>query len=202
MKAKRAALYARVSDKKQDEAMQLTALREMAEARGYTITEYVDHAVSSRKLFRPERERLLKDARRRRIDLVMVWKFDRFARSVRELLESLEEFGSLGVDFLSYTELIDTTTTYGKLVFTVLGAVAEFERDLIRERVQAGVDEARRKGIQLGRPFEEFDLAKARDMRAKGASLRKIAEEVGVGYGKLHRMLKEQDQEILDAIAV
>lgn len=149
------ALYARVStsDKGQDPEMQLRELREYCERRGWQIAgEYVDIGVSGAKDSRPELNRLVADASRRRFDAVVVWKFDRFARSVSHLLRALETFRSLGIEFVSYSEAIDTSTPVGKMTFTVLGAVAELERALIVERVRAGVRNPRAKGKRLGRP--------------------------------------------------
>jgi DNA invertase Pin-like site-specific DNA recombinase len=173
-------LYARVSTDKQDEAMQLTALRDLVAQRGWELqAEYVDHGVSSREK-RPELEKLMKAAHRRRIDIIAVWKFDRFARSTKELVFALEQFQSLGIDFVSVTQAIDTSGPMGKLVFSVLAAIAEFERDLIRERVKAGMREARRKGKHCGRPRIKFDEEKAREMRRDGLSWRKLMSATGV----------------------
>jgi DNA invertase Pin-like site-specific DNA recombinase len=124
--------------------MQLTALREMVIQRGWEMkAEYVDHGVSSRDV-RPQLEKLMRDAHKRRFDVIAVWKFDRFARSTRELVFALEQFQTLGIDFVSVTQAIDTSGPMGKLVFSVLAAIAEFERELIRERVVAGMKEAQR----------------------------------------------------------
>src|SRR3974390_151507 len=133
--------------------MQLRELREYCQRRGWNVsTEYVDAGVSGAKERRPELDRLLADAHRRRFDAVVVWRFDRFARSVSHLLRTLETFRSLGIEFVSLSEQVDTSTPAGKLVFTVLGAVAELERSLIVERVRAGLRNARAKGKHLGRP--------------------------------------------------
>src|SRR6267154_5695721 len=143
------ALYARVStlDKGQDPTMQLRELREYCQRRGWTVTgEFVDVGVSGSKDSRPELNRLMTDAHRRNFDTVMVWRFDRFARSVSHLLRALETFRALGIEFVSLSENVDTSTPTGKMVFTVLGAVAELERSLIAERVRAGLRHARAKG--------------------------------------------------------
>src|SRR3989304_6095729 len=152
---KRAALYMRVSTKNhgQTTETQALALRDYATHRGLTIVEeYRDEGVSGSKDSRPALDRLMKDARARKFDVVIVARFDRFARSVSHLLRALEEFGHLGVDFISLSEAVDTSTPMGKMIFTVLGAVAELERNLIRERVVMGLDRAKRQGIRLGRP--------------------------------------------------
>ena len=150
------AIYARVStaNNGQDPAMQTRELQEYAERRGWTVAdEYVDIGISGTKEKRPELDRLMSDAHRRRFDaVVVVWKFDRFARSVSHLLRALETFKAQGIEFVSFSEQFDTSTPAGKLVFTVLGAVAELERSLIVERVKAGLRNARAKGKKLGRP--------------------------------------------------
>lgn len=179
-KAKRIAVYARVSTDGQDESMQLTALREMVSQRGWELrAEYVDHGVSSRDV-RPQLEKLMRDAHKRKFDVVAVWKFDRFARSTRELVFALEQFQTLGIDFVSVTQAIDTSGPMGKLVFSVLAAIAEFERELIRERVVAGMKEARRRGKHCGRPAKEFDVERAAELRLAGLSWRKLASTTGV----------------------
>src|SRR6516162_1878871 len=151
---KRAAIYARVSTKNngQNPETQLVALREYVQNRGWEIAgEYIDHGISGSKDSRPQLDRLMKDARARRLDAVIVARFDRFARSTRHLIMALEEFNGLGVDFISLGESIDTSTAMGKMVFTILGAVAELERNIIRERVTIGLHRARKEGKTLGR---------------------------------------------------
>jgi len=154
-----AAIYARVSASKgQSTAMQLRELSEYCRRRSWTVVaEFVDEGVSGAKDSRPQLDRLMRDAHRRRFDVVVVWKFDRFARSVSHLLRALETFQSLGISFVSLSESIDTSTPAGKMTFTVLGAVAELERSLIGERVKAGLRNARAKGKRLGRePLRVF----------------------------------------------
>jgi DNA invertase Pin-like site-specific DNA recombinase len=179
----KAAIYARVSTTHngQDPEMQLRELREYCERRGWQVgKEYVDKGISGTKEKRPELDRLMADAHRRRFDAVVVWKFDRFARSVSHLLRALENFGSLGIEFVSLSEQVDTSTPAGRMVFTVLGAVAELERSLIVERVRAGLRNARAKGKRLGRPRKAVDTARVAQMRAQGASWRAIANKLGV----------------------
>jgi len=151
----RLALYARVSTKNngQDPETQLLALRDYATARGFEIyQEYVDVGISGAKEKRPALNQLMDDARKRKFDAVLVARFDRFARSTRHLIQALEEFDALGVDFISLSESVDTSTPMGKMVFTVISAVAELERSLIRERVVMGLHKAKAQGKQLGRP--------------------------------------------------
>jgi DNA invertase Pin-like site-specific DNA recombinase len=174
----RAAVYARVSTTNhgQDPAVQLREIAEYCVRRGWTVTsEYVDVGISGTKEKRPELDRLLADAHRRRFDAIVVWKFDRFARSVSHLLRALETFQALGIEFVSLTEGVDTSTPAGKMIFTVLGAVAELERSLICERVRAGLRNAKAKGKRLGRPKKVLDVARIADLRRKGRSWRKIA---------------------------
>src|SRR5260221_6118270 len=156
----RVAIYARVSttNNGQDPTMQTRELREYVERRGWTVAgEYVDVGISGSKEKRPELDRLMSGAHRRRFDCVVVWKFDRFAQSVSHLLRALENFRALGIEFVSFSEQMDTSTPAGKMVFTVLGAVAELERSLIVERVKAGLRNARAKGKRLGRPRKILD---------------------------------------------
>ena len=176
------AIYARVSTLNgQDPEMQLRELREYCQRRGLAlIDEYVDTGISGAKDRRPELDRLLTDAHRRRFDSVVVWRFDRFARSVSHLLRALETFRSLGIEFVSLSEQVDTSTPAGKLVFTVLGAVAELERSLIAERVKAGLRNARAKGKRLGRPRRYVDVLEIQRLRAQGASWRAVGGALGV----------------------
>ena len=186
----RAAIYARVSTSNhgQDVGMQTRELRQFCEARGWQVVgEYVDAGVSGAKDSRPELNRLMADASRRRFDAVIVWKFDRFARSVSHLLRALETFNSLGIAFVSLSEQIDTTTPTGKMIFTVLGAVAELERSLIAERVRAGLRNARAKGKRLGRPRVAVDAAKVASLRASGRSWPQIARALGVSVGTVYQ---------------
>ncbi len=150
----------------------------------------MDAGVSGSKDSRPELNRLMAEAHKRRFDAVVVWKFDRFARSVSHLLRALETFKALGIEFVSLSEQVDTSTPTGKMVFTVLGAVAELERSLIAERVRAGLRNARAKGKKLGRPRVVLDGAKITALRAQGRSWKKIAAELGVGVGTVLRVAR------------
>jgi DNA invertase Pin-like site-specific DNA recombinase len=169
--------------------MQLHELREYCERRGWQIAgEYIDAGVSGTKDKRPELDRMMSDAHKRRFDVVCVWRFDRFARSVSHLLRALETFKALGIDFISFSEQMDTSTPTGKMVFTVLGAVAELERSLIVERVRAGLRNARAKGKRLGRPRIAVDAVRIGRLRAQGLSWANIAAELGVGEGTVRRL--------------
>ena len=187
----RAALYARVSTTDQDARMQLEELRELAAQRLWNLTGvYVDHSSGAIRE-RPQLERMMADARRGRFDLVAVWKFDRFARSTTHLLAALEEFRSLNIDFISHREAIDTSTHVGKMVFVVVAAVAELERNLIRERVQAGIDRAKRNGKQLGRPKSGADPHVVQELQSVGLSQRQIARKLGVSRSTVARLLQK-----------
>ena len=194
----RVALYARVStaDKGQDPRVQTLELQEYCQRRGWSVAgEYVDVGISGTKEKRPELDRLMADAHRRRFDAVLCWKFDRFARSVSHLLRALEIFRSLGIDFISFSEQLDTSTPTGKMVFTVLGAVAELERSLIVERVRAGMRNARAKGKRIGRPPRTFLDQDARrsiyEAHASGGeSLRQLAVRFGTSIGTVQRCIQ------------
>ncbi len=196
-KTLRAAIYCRVSTADQSTTMQLQELRDYLERRGCTIVDsYVDEGVSGTKASRPQLDRLMADARRRKFDCIAVWRFDRFARSTAHLLSALDEFRVLGIDFISLNESIDTTTPLGKMVFTVCAAVAELERAIIVERVRAGVAKARRDGKQLGRPpGSKIDVDAARCLHKRGKSIREIAKELGVSIGSAHKAVHNTHQE-------
>ena len=185
----RAAIYARVSTNNgQDPTVQTRELEEYCARRGWKVAgQYIDVGISGAKEKRPELSRLMADAHRRKFDAVIVWKFDRFARSVSHLLRALETFKALGIEFVSLSEQVDTSTPTGKMVFTVLGAVAELERSLIAERVRAGLRNARAKGKKLGRPRVAVDAARVARLRAQGASRREISRELGLGKGSVQR---------------
>ncbi|MGB2889927.1 MAG: recombinase family protein [Candidatus Acidiferrales bacterium] len=193
----RVGVYARVSTvqvnglkQRQNPEMQLAELREYCQRRGWAIqTEYVDRMTGSKES-RPELDKMMADAKRRRFDVVLVWKFDRFARSVSHLLRALEEFKSLGIEFVSLTEGIDTSTPVGKMTFTVLGAVAELERSLIVERVRAGMAHAKSKGVKFGRARFDVDIAAVRHRIKHGESLRSVARSMKVSPALLVKRLK------------
>ena len=132
----------------------------------------------------------MKDARRRKFDAVWCWRFDRFARSLRHLVSALDEFSALGVDFMSHQEAVDTSTPAGRMLFQVIGAMAEFERELIRERVVAGIRRAKAKGKRLGRPRVDVSPRTVAGLRADGLSIRQIAGKVGVSVGTVHKLLQ------------
>jgi DNA invertase Pin-like site-specific DNA recombinase len=183
---RRVAIYGRVSTSlKQSPEMQVRELREYCKNRGWKVSgEFVDSGISGTKDSRPQLDRLMADAHRRRFDIVAVWKFDRLARSVSHLLRALETFRSLGIEFVSLSEQIATDTPSGKMVFTVLGAVAELERSLIGERVRAGLRNAKSKGKRLGRPpLRELscsDVQRLRRDRRDGVSFKRLSQKHGI----------------------
>ena len=190
----RAALYARVSTtgKGQDVGLQLDELRQVAEQRGWRVhAEFVDEGISGSKDSRPELDRMMAAARAGKLDLVAVWKFDRFARSTSHLVTALEEFRVLGVSFVSLREQVDTSTPMGKAMFTIIAAISELERDLIRERVIAGVRRAQAMGKHCGRPKREIDLRAAKVLLAQNLSVRRVADMLGLPRSTLQRRLRE-----------
>ncbi len=184
-----AALYARVSTLVQNCEVQLEELRRFAGKRFARYLEYTDAGVSGTQRHRPQLDALMRDARRRLFDVVLVWKFDRFARSLKHLIESLDEFSALGIDFISMTEGVDTTTPAGQLLFHIVGAVAQFERDLIAERVRAGMAHARAMGKRIGRPRVPVDKEQIVKMRGQQMSLRKIAMALSIPVSRVRRAL-------------
>jgi len=181
----RVAIYARVSTKNngQNPETQLMALREYAKARGFEVFhEYIDIGISGAKEKRPALDQLMDHARKRSFDAVLVARFDRFARSTRHLVLALDEFNALGVDFISLSESVDTSTPMGKMVYTVIAAVAELERSLIRERVVMGLQRAKAQGKRLGRPAAAIDPAEVQGLREQGMSFRAIARQFGVSH--------------------
>src|ERR1017187_5661703 len=190
----RVAIYARVSTKDQSCDLQIRDLRTYCVARKSTIyREYIDQGESGVKSSRPELNNLMADARKRKFDSVIVWRFDRFARSTKHLLLALEEFRSLGIQFISYQENIDTSSPLGQALFTIVSAVAQLERDLIRERVNAGIRHARACGKQLGRPRRIVDRDELVRLQAGGVSLRAIAKKLQLGYGTVRLRLRSAE---------
>ena len=197
MREQRVALYARVSMLVgQNPEMQLTELREYAASRGWQVGgEFVDRT-SGAKEQRPSLNRLMADARQRKFDIIAVWKLDRFGRSLRHLVNALAEFEALGVAFISLRDNLDLGTPAGRLMFQIVGAMAEFERALIRERVRAGLAHARSKGKRLGRPKVTVDAAKIAALRASGSSWRAISEKMGVGIGTLYKAVRRRSEKV------
>ena len=194
----RIAIYARVSTTDQSTESQLLDLRRYTRERGWTLfKEYVDEGISGTKDSRPALNELMNDAKKRRFDVVLVWRFDRFARSTKHLILALEEFKNLGVDFISYQENIDTSSPLGSAIFTIISAVAQLERDIIAERVRAGLRRAKENGKKLGRPTVKVDVEKVLQMRSQGMSLRALAREAGISRTSVASILK-RNTDVLD----
>lgn len=188
----RAALYVRCSTDKQDTGMQLDELHAVARQRGWEVVVYEDAGVSGTTRSRPALDRLVADAKAGRVDVVVVWKLDRLARSVVHVCSLAENFASWGVGLVSVRDAnVDSTTPSGKFTLAVLSAVAELERSLIVERVRCGIERARAKGKHLGRPRVDVDIRPAIAMMEKGHGLKVIAGALGVNRGTLRRRLRE-----------
>jgi DNA invertase Pin-like site-specific DNA recombinase len=191
MEIKKAAVYARVSTNQQDTQNQLIELRRYCQARGWEAVEFIDNGFSGALTEdkRPALKAMMDAARKRQVDTVIVWDFSRFARSMRQLVEALDLFRAWGVSFISLREGIDTSTANGRLVFGIFASLAEFERELIRERVNLGLKRARAQGKQLGRPRASVNAVSVRQMRLEGRSVREIASALSVGKSTVARLL-------------
>jgi DNA invertase Pin-like site-specific DNA recombinase len=201
-KSMRVALYARVSTTNhgQDVTVQTRELKEFVHHRGWEIAgEYVGLGFSGFEDRRPELDRLMADARKHQFDAVPVWKFDRFGRSVSHLPRALDTFQALSIDFVSLSESLDTSTPTGKMVFTILGAVAELERSLIIERVKAGLRNARAKGKRLGRPQVVLDVHRIAALRNAECSWPQVAKQPGCGVGTAYHAFQNSSKNLEDA---
>jgi DNA invertase Pin-like site-specific DNA recombinase len=192
MKAdKSVAIYARVSTKDQSVDMQLNDLERYSKERGLNVFKvYEDSGVSGTKETRPALNELMNDAKKRKFDIVLVWRFDRFARSTKHLVTALYEFRNLGIDFISYQENIDTSSPLGEAIFTIISAMSKLERDIIAERVKGGLRKAKANGKRLGRPNSDIDTGKVIKFKEQGKSVREIAKEMGIHRSKVERTLK------------
>src|ERR1700687_695439 len=193
MKAKIAAVYLRCSTNSQETDMQEVELREYVSRRNWECKIYRDKGQSGTKENRPALDLLLSDMRRRKCDVLVVWALDRLARSLKHLLAISEECRLLGVDLVSLRQNIDTTLPAGRLTFQILGAVAEFERELLRDRVKSGMAQARRAGKRIGRPalrhFSPGELERIRSMRTQGADVRKLAKDFATPQWMIAKLL-------------
>lgn len=192
MKHKTAAIYARVSTDKQKAEMQVVELKNYVKRRGFSFGKtYIDQGYTGGNLQRPAFGQMINDAHKRSFDVLIVWKLDRLSRSLKDLITTLETLGCLGIDFISYDNSLDTSTPTGKLVFHVVGSVAEFERDITKERVRAGLANARRNGKKLGRPSILAKVSqKIHTLKENGLSNRMIADKLGVGEATVRRAIK------------
>ena len=192
------ALYARVSTDGQDPELQLMALRAHAVNRGWTITgEFIDQGYSGAKEKRPALDRLMNTAWSGTLQAVLVWRFDRFARSVKHLIKALEQFRSLNVNFISFQEQFDTSTPIGQAMFTIIGAMAQLERDIIRERVRAGLAVAKARGTRLGRPSVRVNAQELTTLKTSGISLHEMARQLCCSRSTVRRRLREKTHETL-----
>ena len=184
-------LYARVSTVDQDPGMQLREMGAYAAARKWTAESFEDH-VSGTKDRRPCLDSMMEKVRRRKCDIVLVYKFDRFARSLSHLLRALEEFDALGIAFVSLHDHVDTTTASGRLMFQIIGAFAEFERSIIQQRVRSGMANARAKGVHVGRPSLGLDPSEITLLRAQGLTWGEIADRVGAGESTVRKFMQRE----------
>ena len=187
---KKTVLYLRVSDPDQHPETQLHDLRQMAAQRGLEIAGIYEDRISGAKASRPGLDRMMADARRGKFNVLLVWAFDRVARSTRHLLEVLDELGHLKIDFISFREQIDTRGPLGRAILIIIGAIAELEHSLIRERVCAGMRRARSEGRHIGRPRLCLDRDAIPKERAQGMSLKEIARRHGVSKATIYNLLK------------
>lgn len=185
------AIYIRVSTQDQSLDLQRSELTRFAKARGWKIHRIYEEKATGTNDKRPQLQALMRAAQSRDYDLVLVWKLDRFARSLKNLLTALQEFEALGVTFVSLKDNLDLSTPAGRLMAQMIGAFAEFEASLIKERVVAGLREAKRKGVQLGRPCE-IDRAKVLALKAKGRSYQAIATKLGCSKSGISKILKAE----------
>jgi DNA invertase Pin-like site-specific DNA recombinase len=196
MKEARIAIYTRVSTLDQSDEGQERELLEFAERRGWAVAEVYKDKISGLKNRRPELDRLMADAKKARFTHVIVWRIDRLGRSVRHLLEVLEAFKALDIKFVSLNEAIDTSTPAGLMVFTVLAAVAALERSILVERVRMGIQNAKRRGVQLGRPalrkFGEDEASKIQQERSQGATFRELAKAHGTSVWTVHTLCSKK----------
>jgi DNA invertase Pin-like site-specific DNA recombinase len=199
----RVALYGRVSTAEQNAAMQIEELRAYCIRRQWQIVEeFIDSGISGSKESRPALNRLLADAKRRRFDTVLVYRYDRFARSLRQLVNALAEFDALGIHFVSLHEGVDTSTPNGRLVFGIFASIAEFERELIRGRVRSGLAAAKARGTRIGRPNSDVDVVRIAQLHASGVSWREIERMVGVSARTARRSLSACGKNLPDSTPV
>ena len=185
------ALYARVNNDGQDPEVQLMALRAHAVNRCWTITgEFIDQGYSGAKEKRPALDQLMNTAWSGSVQAVLVWRFDRFARSVKHLITALEQFRSLNVNFISFQEQFDTSTPIGQAMFTIIAVMAQLERDIIRERVRAGLAVAKARGKRLGRPSVRVNQQELRSLQTSGLSLHEMARQLHCSRSTVRRRLK------------
>ncbi len=188
---KRVGIYARCSTSDQSTDMQLSDLEQFSIERRFKIYRiYKDNGISGTQESRPALNELMNDARKKRFDIVLCWRFDRFARSSKHLITALHEFKNLGIDFVSFQENIDTSSPLGEAIFTIISAMSKLERDIIAERVKGGLRRAQANGKRLGRPKSIVDIDKLVDFRKQNMSIRRIADEMSLSKGTIEKALK------------
>jgi DNA invertase Pin-like site-specific DNA recombinase len=197
----KAAIYGRVSTTAQDTNLQMREVRQFVQRRGWQIAEeYIDKGISGSKEKRPALDKLMSEAKRRRFDAVVVYRYDRFARSLRHLVNALDEFCALGIEFVSIHEGVDTSTPNGRLVFGIFASIAEFERELIRARVRSGLAAAKERGVQLGRPalrkFSAADIRQLRRDRRRGMPFQKLAQLHGTSVWTAFQICKRRSKDV------
>jgi DNA invertase Pin-like site-specific DNA recombinase len=184
-------IYARCSTSDQSIVMQLNDLEQYSKERGFKIYRiYKDKGISGTQESRPALNELMNDARKKRFNIVLCWRFDRFARSTKHLINSLHEFRNLKIDFISYQENVDTSSSLGQAIFVIISAMAELERNIICERIQAGLRGARSKGVKLERPRTNIDTEKVIEYRKQNKPIRQIANELNLSKGVVQRTLE------------
>lgn len=189
MNQQRVGIYIRTSTSHQNPEMQLSELESYICARNWNLTGVYSDQATGRNDKRPGLQAMLKDARQRKLDTIVIWKLDRLFRSLKHLVVTLEEFEQLGIKFVSLKDNLDLTTSSGRLLTNIIASMSEFEADLIRERVQAGLNNAKQKGIQLGRP-SNLDLREVIKLRKMGLSLRQIAQRLNTSHSSVVRALE------------
>lgn len=188
-KVVRVAIYVRVSTGIQDNEMQRRELQDYAAARGWTVVEVYEDKMTGRSSERPSWKRIMVDAKQRKFDVLFCWKLDRAFRSLKGMVMTLAELTEVGVQFVSLRDHIDLTTASGRLMTHIVAAFAEFEADIIRERVRAGIQHAKAKGTRLGRPQKRPNQARLASLKASGASLREIGRQLGLSKSGVQRAL-------------
>lgn len=188
---KNCSIYTRVSTLDQSCELQISELKEFAVRRGWNVVAVFEEKMSGTTVNRPQLKQLQKLVAERKIDVVLTWKLDRLFRSLRDLLSVLQDWSELGVEMVSLRDNIDLTTSTGRLLMQIVGAFGEFEAALVRERVRAGVANARKKGVKLGRPSLHLDLEKIGTMRSQGYPIRQIASELGISVGSVQKAIKK-----------
>ncbi|MGK5088968.1 recombinase family protein [Bdellovibrionota bacterium FG-2] len=187
---KKIGIYLRVSTAEQSTELQESEIKAYLKSRGWADFKLYEDKATGTNNNRPQLKALLQDARQRKVDIIVVWKLDRFARSLKDLITMLQELTELGVAFVSLKDQMDLTTSAGRLMLHLIGAFAEFEASLIKERVRAGIQNAKAKGTKLGRPTQ-INLTKALELRAQGLSLGKIAKQMGISKSCVHKSLTQ-----------